>query len=225
VAAPPPGSPDPGGRTPGDVPEELLQRWRAAEERLYPVVMVRPDLYERSIELVRSIADELRAATTPAALAEAFGDAAEIAARVIRRESLLVEDLDLGLATSAAFGLRHRELLGELGRGRAMEQISAARDQGHAWVVLHEAGTPGLAPAVPYRRLEMHLGDGAALHVYVEQDVATARPLYGVEAVQLDPHTGDWLNEATAWAEPRTYAEPEPWQARIQELRGRLGGP
>ncbi|HEY2957986.1 MAG TPA: hypothetical protein VGM21_07215 [Actinomycetota bacterium] len=223
MAAPPPGSPRRGGRSPGEVPEELLRRWRAAEERLYPVVMVRPDLYERSIELVRSIADELRAVTTTADLVAAFGDAAEIAARVVRRESLAVDDIDLALATSAAFGLRHRELVGELGRGRAMERIGAARERGEAWVVLHEAGTPGQAPAVPYRRLEMHLGDGAALHVYVEQDVATARPLYGVEAVQLDPHTGDWLNEATAWAEPRTYAEPGPWQARIEELRGRLG--
>jgi hypothetical protein len=225
MAAPPPGSPDPSDRTPGDVPEELVQRWRAAEERLYPVVMVRPDLYERSIELVRSIADELRAVSTTAALVEAFGDAATIAAGVIRRESLVVEGIDLGLVTSAAFGLRHRELIGELGRGRAMERIDAAREQGESWVVLHEAGTPGRAPAVPYRRLEMHLRDGAALHVYVEQDVATARPLYGVQAVQLDPHTGDWLNEATAWAEPRTFADPEPWQARVEELRRRLSSP
>lgn len=223
--APPPGSPDPAEHGPGEVPEELAQRWRAAEERLYPVVMVRPDLYERSIELVRSIADELRAVTTTAALVEAFGNAAEIAAGVIRRESLTVEGIDLGLVTSAAFGLRHRDLVGELARGRAMERIQAARERGDAWVVLYEAGSPVQAPAVPYRRLEMHLRGGAGLHVYVEQDVATARPLYGVQAVQLDPHTGDWLNEATVWAEPRTFSDPEPWQALIDELRGQLTNP
>jgi hypothetical protein len=225
MAPPHPGSPAPADHGAGDVPVEVAQRWQAAEERLYPVVMVRPDLYERSIELVRSIADELRGITTTAALVQAFGDAAEIAARVIKRESLAVDDIDVGLATSAAFALRHRELVGELARARAMERIQAARQRGEAWVVLYEAGTQGQAPAVPYRRLEMHLRGGAGLHVYVEQDIATARPVYGVQAVQLDPHTGDWLNEATVWDEPRTFDDPEPWQALISELRGRLASP
>jgi hypothetical protein len=71
----------------------------------------------------------------------------------------------------------------------------------------------------------MHLRGGAGLHVYVEQDIATARPVYGVQAVQLDPHTGDWLNEATVWDEPRTFDDPEPWQALIAELRGQLASP
>ena len=225
MAPPPPGRPGPADRGAGDVPVELAQRWQAAEERLYPIVMVRPDLYERSIELVRSIADELRGVTTTAALVKAFGDAAEIAARVIKRESLAVDDIDVGLATSAAFGLRHREMVGELARGRAIERIRAARQRGEAWVVLYEAGTQGQAPAVPYRRLEMHLHGGAGLHVYVEQDIATARPVYGVQAVQLDPHTGDWLNEATVWDEPRTFDDPEPWRALISELRGQVASP
>ena len=225
MAPPHPGPPEPTDHGAGDVPVEVAQRWQDAEERLYPVVMVRPDLYERSIELVRSIADELRGVTTTAALVQAFGDAAEIAARVIKRESLAVDDIDVGLATSAAFALRHREMVGELARGRAMERIQAARQRGEAWVVLYEAGTQGQAPAVPYRRLEMHLRGGAGLHVYVEQDIATARPVYGVQAVQLDPHTGDWLNEATVWDEPRTFDDPEPWQALISELRGRLASP
>jgi hypothetical protein len=42
---------------PGDVPAQVLGEWQSAEERLYPVVMVRPDLYQRSVELVRAVAD------------------------------------------------------------------------------------------------------------------------------------------------------------------------
>jgi len=217
----PPGPP----HSPEDVPDDVLLRWRAAEEQLYPVVMVRPDLYERSIELVRSVADELRAFTTPAALLDAFADAAEIAAGVIRRESLAVEGVDLGLATAAAFSLRYRELIGEVARGHAIERIRAAREQSDEWVLLHESGTLDQAPAVPYRRLEMHLGGGAGLHVFVQQDPGTAAPVYGVEAVQLDPHTGDWLHKAGPWAEPRTFSRPEPWRDFIQELRGRLARP
>jgi hypothetical protein len=209
---------------PDDLPPEVLLRWRAAEEQLYPVVMVRPDLYERSIELVRSVADELRAFTTPAELLEGFGSANEIAARVVRRESIAVEGVDLALATTAAFSLRYRELVGEVARGQAIERIRAARERGDTWVVLHESGTPEQAPAVPYRRLEMHLGDGAGLHVFIQQDPETAAPLYGVEPVQLDPQTGDWLHEADQWAEPRTFSGAAPWRELLQELRARLGG-
>ena len=121
-----------------DIPPDVLMRWRAAEEQLYPVVMVRPDLYERSIEIVRSVADELRAFGTPAALLDGFGRAAEIAAGVVRRESLATEGVDLALATTAAFSLRYRELVGEVARERAIERIRAARERGDAWVMLHE---------------------------------------------------------------------------------------
>jgi hypothetical protein len=210
---------------PDEIPPEVLLRWRAAEERLYPVVMVRPDLYERSIELVRSVADELRAFTTPAALLDGFARAAEIAAQVIRRESLEMEGVDLGLATTAAFSLRYRELVGEVARSQAIERIRAARERGDAWVVLHQSGTLDHAPAVPYRRLEMHLRGGAGLHVFVQQDPETAAPVYGVEPVQLDPQTGDWLHDADQWAEPRSFSSQGPWRALIQELRGRLASP
>jgi hypothetical protein len=189
--------------------------------------MVRPDLYERSIELVRSIADELREHTTPAALLEAFGRADEVAAQVIRRESLehQVEGVDLVLATTAAFSLRYRELVGEVAREQALERIRAARERGDAWVVVHESGTLQQAPAVAYRRLEMHLGSGAGLHVFVQQDPETAAPVYAVEPVQLDPQTGDWLHEATGWAEPRSFSTQAPWRELIQELHGRLANP
>jgi hypothetical protein len=210
---------------PEDVPPDVLLRWRAAEEQLYPVVMVRPDLYERSIEIVRSVADELRSFRTPAALLDGFGRAAEITAQVVRRESLTTEGVDLALATGAAFSLRYRELVGEVARGRAIERIRAARERGDAWVVLHESGTLEQAPAVPYRRLEMHLGDGAGLHVFVQQDPETAAPRYGVERVQLDPQTGDWLHEASGWAEPRTVSTPESWRDLIDELRRPRGSP
>ena len=208
-----------------DIPTDVLMRWRAAEEQLYPVVMVRPDLYERSIEIVRSVADELRAFSTPAALLDGFGRAAEIAAWVVRRESLATEGVDLALATTAAFSLRYRELVGEVARERAIERIRAARERGDAWVVLHESGTLEQAPAVPYRRLEMHLGDGAGLHLFVQQDPETAAPVYGVESVQLDPQTGDWLHDASGWAEPRMLSTAESWHDLIQELRERLAGP
>jgi len=210
---------------PGDVPDEVLRRWRLAEEQLYPVVLTRPDLYERSIQLVRAVADELRPLATPAALLEAYAGAAELVAGVIRGRDLAVEGLDYGLATDAAFSLRYREVLGEVAREQAMERVRSARERGEEWVLLHESGTLAHAPAVPYRRLEMRLRDGAGLHVFVQQDPATAGPQYGVEAVQLDPHTGDWLTEASPWARSETFGQPEPWRRLVEELRGRRQDP
>ncbi len=216
----------PGPATPsGEVPDEVARRWRAAEEQLYPVVMTRPDLYERSIRLVRAVADELRPLATPAALLATYAGAAELVAGAIQRRGLPVEGLDLGLATDAAFSLRYREVLGEVAREQAMERMRTARERGDEWVLLHESGTLTHAPAVPYRRLEMRLRDGAGLHVFVQQDPATAGPLYGVEAVQLDPHTGDWLTDAAPWARPETFSQPEPWQRLVEELRGRRQDP
>ncbi len=215
----PPMPPDPAS-PPGEVPDEVVRRWRAAEEQLYPVVMTRPDLYELSIQVVRAVADELRPLTTPAALLASYRDAAELVAGVIQRRDLAVEGLDLGLATDAAFHLRYREVLDEAARGQAMERARAARERGDEWVLLHESGTLSRAPAVPYRRLEMRVRDGAGLHVFVQQDPTTAGPLFGVEAVQLDPHTGDWLTEAAPWARSETFTRPEPWQRLVEELRG-----
>jgi hypothetical protein len=206
--------------SPGEIPGEVVHRWRTAENQLYPVVMTRPDLYEHAIQLVRAVADELRSCATPAALVAAYASAVELVADVIRRQDLVVEGLDLGLATDAAFSLRHREVLDESAREQAMERVQAARERGDEWVLLHESGTLAQAPAVPYRRLEMRVRDGAGLHVFVQQDPATAGPLYGVEAVQLDPHTGDWLAEAAAWAPAETFTQPEPWRRLVEELHG-----
>lgn len=92
------------------IPPGLLAEWRAAEDRLYPVVMVRPDIYERSVELVRRVADELQRCTEPAALAAAWSEAAEIVYEVSRDRLLPLGDLDAGLVAGAAFAMRYREL-------------------------------------------------------------------------------------------------------------------
>ncbi len=41
-------------------------RWRAAEDRLFPVVLVDPDTYRRALDVVGLLLEELRANTTSA---------------------------------------------------------------------------------------------------------------------------------------------------------------
>jgi hypothetical protein len=195
--------------------DEIVRRWRTAEERLYPVVMVRPDLYERYISVVRAVADELRAYGTLDELVAAYEQGAEVIARVVRAQIISTEGMDLGLVAGAAFSLRHREVAEEMNREEALRRIHEARAAGDEWAVVYEtsAGVP------PYRRLEMRLADGAALHVFVETDPDTGGPLFGVEPVQLDPRTGDWVTDAEPLAPRRTFRDPEPWTIAIDELR------
>ena len=125
----------------------------------------------------------------------------------------------MGLVTGAAFSIRHRELVEETNRKEAMRLIREGREQRAEWVVLYEtAGGISL-----YRRLEMHLRSGAGLHAFIEPDPDTGRPLFGLELVQLDPQTGDWLSDMPPLVERETYPERPPWEQAIQELRASYG--
>jgi hypothetical protein len=204
-----------------DESARLVRRWREDEARLYPVVMVRPDLYERAGRLVRAFADELGAHATEAELTAAFRDAERTLTALVSRTGLPTEDVDLGLVTGAAFCMRHREIVAAEQRRRTFVLIAQARERGDAWVVLHESGSP---TAIPFRRLEMRLGDGAALHLFIEPDPGTGRPLHGLQALRLDPVSGDWT-AGTPIEEARTFEDPSDWERAADELRRRLGDP
>jgi hypothetical protein len=198
----------------------LVRRWREDEARLYPVVMVRPDLYERAGVLVRALADDLRAHTTVESLAAAYPQASQTLHALLTRTGLATEDLDLGLVTGAAFGMRHREILGALERRRGMVLIAEARDRGDEWVVLHRSGTP---ERTGYRCLEMHLRTGAALHLFVEPDPTTGHPVYGLQQLRLDPATGD-PEAGTEIADARTFEDEAAWTKAVSGLRDYLQG-
>lgn len=200
--------------------EELSRRWQRAEERLYPVVMVRPDLYELSLRLVRAVADRLAPCLSEEALAEAYRRAGELVTQAAREEQIPTTELDLGLVADAGFSLRRREVVAEVHRSEAIRHIQAARERGQPWTVLYETGSG--FPPLPYRRLEMHVADGVGLHAFIEQDPGTGQPVYGLEAVQLDPATGDWGMDAPQLAERRLLSSRQDWERAIDELRGRL---
>ena len=201
-------------------PEELSRRWQRAEERLYPVVMVRPDLYELCLRLVRAVADRLALYLSEEALAEAYRGAGELVTQAAREEQIPTSELDLGLVADAGFSLRRREVVTELHRSEAIRRIQAARERGQPWTVLYETGSG--FPPLPYRRLEMHVADGVGLHAFIELDPGTGQPVYGLEAVQLDPATGDWDMDAPQLAERRLLSSRQDWERAVDELRRRL---
>lgn len=205
-------------------PDELIGRWTAAEDRLHPLVFAQPETYERYLQLVRAVANTLDHARTREQLVDAYGRSRAIVEATIAREGIAADGLDLELVAGAAFGLRYREVIGELRRDEIKRRVAAAGDRGDEWVVVYETGGAGGFPLPPYRNLEMHLPDGMALHSFVELDADMDRPVFGVEVVRLDPQTGAGVPETETLSEPLTFSEPELWEAALERLRAGLGG-
>jgi hypothetical protein len=204
-------------------PEDLARRWQQAEERLYPVVLVRPDLYEFSVRLARAVADRLASSHSEEDLTEAYAEAAELVARAAREEEIPTEDLNLNLVVDAAFSLRRREVIAEMHRAEAIRRIQVAQERGLAWAMLYETGSG--FPPMPYRRLEMHVLDGVGVHAFIEEDPDTGLPVFGVEAVQLEPATGDWAMGAPQLAERTIFDTRQTWERGVEHLKGRLSPP
>jgi hypothetical protein len=199
-------------------PSEVIRRWRQGEERLYPVVTVRPDLYETCIGLVRRIADHLgrvpdldaltttyRTTTRDDDLAEADVDLSEVPPEV-----------DLDLVRDAAYQVRARELEARAAVERAQRTIDRARSAGEPTVTIWSEGERELWP--PYRRVEMSLATGRAISATTDLDPERMLPRFAVEALQLDPGTGEALDRPPL--HPREeFTDPEAWRAAIGRLR------
>ena len=210
---------------PGGVPPQLLSDWRAAEERLYPVVMVRPDLYERAVRMVRAVADDLATCPDLAALVGAWATAAGIVHRAAGDAGLELEGLDAGLIAGAAFSMRYRELAGAAARAEKLARIAAAAAAGEAWVRVEEIGSRETAGMVPWSWIEMHVGSGAGLRQTMEADPSTGAPVYSLEVVPLDPATGDRLAApADVVSVQESFDDPTEWLAAVEAKRAQIEG-
>jgi hypothetical protein len=210
---------------PGGVPPQLLSDWKSAEERLYPVVMVRPDLYERAVTMVRVVADELAGCLDLAALVAAWGGAAEIVHRAAGEAGLDLDGLDAGLIAGAGFSMRYRELAGGAARNERLGRIRAAAEAGGGWVRVEEIGSRETAGMVPWSWIEMHVPTGAGLRQTLEADQTTGAPRYSLEVVPLDPDTGDRLPtpEDVVGVE-ESFEDPTEWMAAVEATRAQIEG-
>lgn len=207
----------------GGVPPQLLSDWRAAEERLYPIVMVRPDLYERSVRLVRVVADELAGCLDLPALVEAWSGAAEIVHRAASEGGLDLEGLDAGLIAGAGFSMRYRELAAGLAVSERLNRIRAAREAGDAWVRVEEIGSKETAGMMPWTWVDMHVPSGAGLRQTLEADQTTGAPRYSVEVIPLDPATGDRLQvPADVVTAEESFDDPTEWMAAVEAKRAQI---
>lgn len=201
--------------------DDVLRRWRLGEERLYPVATVRPDLYEAVAVVVRSIADHLSTVPDLDALIITFRTAerdAELAAAGVPREEIPPE-VDLDLVREAAYQMRARELTVRASAEQTEAAIRRARAAGETTAVIWSEGDRELWP--PYRRVEMSLTSGRAVTVTTMLDPDTMMPRYAVEAVALDPETGEVASDEPL-APRQEFTDPDHWRAAAETLRQSL---
>lgn len=200
--------------------EALVGQWRAAEAKLYPMVVVNPHQYEANLALVRAMTDDLRDVDTVDGLVDAYAERdARLDAAVTRLGGPRPPAEMALLIIDAAFSGRYRELPGERARSEAGRRIAESGGR-PGWITLDEIGDDSGHAGTGFRRIEMRLPDGLGLHTYIDIDPTTFLPLYGVETVQLDPGTGDFA-EPRARPARNEFRARDDWLLAIKTIKAR----
>ena len=192
-------------------------RWRAAEDRLFPVVLVDPDTYRRALYVVGLLLEQLRANTTT--LDQLLGLDVDPAPLLSTLPAGSVCDDGDRLTLEAAFAVRDRELAAAAKRGQRAAALALAHAAGATWVDLEGSWEAVLSTGG--RHTEMHLPTARAL-------VATIDPYSGdgphrLELVVLDGDTGtpvETTDRDRAFADRAEWlAQRQRWRADIEEGR------
>lgn len=175
-------------------------RWRAAEDRLYPMAMSDPDGYRRALEAVQVLVDELRrTASTFDELLAVEADPTPLLAALPAGPALSSD-----LLVQAACGARGRELGAAREGARRAAAVAAARAEGRAWVVLE--GPERIEELVGGRTVATHLSTGRTL-------MAVLDPYSGADPFLLQEFDadgepgrdrmladrGEWVTEWDRW--------------------------
>lgn len=193
-------------------------RWRTAEDKLYPMVMIDPDRFRQVLEAVRALVDELRSrCRTLEDLLDIEAAPGELLAVLpANRGPLLPEEL----MVQAACGMRGREVVAAAEAERRAAVVAAARAAGQDWVVLE--GPEHLEDLIGNRRTELHLPTGRVL-------VATVDPYLGEEPFQLEELVmdiaADRPDRTRAAGRTRSFADRAAWTAERDRWRAEIGSP
>ena len=206
----PPGAGPEGAGAPG-IPRAVLRSWDEAEARLFPTIMARPDVYQRSVSLIQRLLGRLRETCPdlPALLAahERGGDLVDE----------LTKGVDAGvqadLVAAAACAMRYRELVAALAAQDRLAALARARVQGQPWAMVAETGSEDRAPFVPYQRVEAEVGTGRAVIISIEPDETLSRAVYRLDHGQVDLASGAlMIGEAIG-----SYLDREAFAAALHE--------
>ncbi|WP_103384034.1 hypothetical protein [Pseudonocardia dioxanivorans] len=188
-------------------------RWRAAEDRLYPTLIADPGSYQRSINAIQAVVTELRKRCTGVddiIAAEAAPD--ELIATALPGGSVIPVDLLVGVAC----GMADREIAADTERRRREAAIEDARAAGRAWVVV--AGPEAIEDLTDGRRPELHLASGILVEAAVD-------PWSGEDPFQLQVTEGGTGTVLVTGS----FVDRDEWLAEIARQRaavedGTVGG-
>jgi len=206
------------------IPAETLRSWDEAEARLFPLVMSRPEAYQRALLLIQDVLGRLRhtAQDIPALLAES-GRGAALAAEAAGGgpdDRDFLTGIRLDLIAAAACATRYRELRAALAVRERAAALADARGRGESWAVVEEAGDQARAPYLPYHRIEAHVASGRAVIVSIEPDETLSRAVWRLDEADLDPATG----RVAVGAEIGSYLDAGQFADALAGARRRLGG-
>ena len=200
----------------------LAAHWNESERRLYPTATTNPDAYQSAVTLVRAVADALAAVADLEDLAERWEHRSAILDEAVRATG---ESIAYGLTEATAgcgFAVRRRELLAERAERQRRESISAARQAGRAWAVIHEQGDLGSGLVDPYQCMEVHLPTGLAVVSMVEPDPSTMTPLYVVTVTEMGEPGGDTPGIGAGSFEDLETADVELFEDNRRAMRSRV---
>ena len=166
------------------VPTAVLRLWDQAEAKIFPLVMARPDVYQRALHMIADLAARLR---------ETCPDLPALLAAHERGAGLVTEPcpgVGPELIAAAACAMRYREIVAIGAAEGRLAAVARARDQGLDWTVVAENGDPARAPYLPYQRVEAHVPSGRAVVISIEPDETLVRAVHRLDAAEVDLATG-----------------------------------
>jgi hypothetical protein len=191
------------------VPTAVLRSWDQAEAKIFPLVMARPEVYERALRMISDVASRLR---------ETCPDLPALLAAHERGADLVTESqpgIGPELIAAAACAMRYREIVTAGAAQGRLAALARARDQGLDWTVVEENGDRARAPYLPYQRVEADVRSGGAVIIAIEPDETLVRAVYRLDAAEIDLRTG----ALRAGAELGSYADEEALARALQRIR------
>jgi hypothetical protein len=207
-------SPDSGPQPPTapQVPPAVLRSWDQAEAKIFPLVMARPDVYQRALDMIADLAARLR---------ETCPDLPALLAAHERGADLVTEpcpNVGPELIAAAACAMRYREIVAIGAAQGRLAAVARARDQGLDWTVVAEDGDPARAPYLPYQRVEAHVPSGRAIVISIEPDETLVRAVHRLDAAVVDLDTGG----LQIGAELGSYGDEQALAQALQQARDEI---
>jgi len=196
----------PGRHLPGDL-QPWADRWRAAEDVVYPLAMTDADAYQQAVRLIGLLRPYFEAeAATISDLADVAGRAGAVLRSLAAREGLSTTGLDVEAIVSCAAAAQLRMLLAQDDAGTEERAIEAARAAGLRWAVVEEPDLSSASLGVPQQWVEVHVDSRARLVRGITMQPDTGAALFTIEVLAPgDSRAGlrlevdgrqEWLEEA-----------------------------